>query len=530
MDRRNFVKGLLAAGAIAGVGSLSACATDDGGTSTEKPTDDYTPTRTEDTDVVVVGSGIGGFSSAIRAAQNGAKVTMVEKLSVVGGSTNVAEVVFASGSKLQRELGIEYTDLEVLRDECEFHNYRVNRILWQKLVENSGKAIDWFLGIVEPYGGGFFAVLGNEGGLQVAHAYKPTVIQATGETSTKGKGHIAILETVAKQLGVSIYTSCPAKKLVSTDGKVTGIIADNSGEIIQINAAKGVILAASGFANNQDMIAGMGRDVKQMAFVGCEGSTGDAIAMAQSVGAAHKGSLCLQFMGATLPLPSSMGDHINQVVRNEPFNLWVNQNGRRFVTEYLTIFTQKGNAVDMQNGTFSLMDEALVDFYQTYATTQGAGSYVLAGTVLDQTRSGLNGILQSQPDNAFKADTIEELAQKTGMQADTLKATIDRYNELCTKGEDTDFGKPADFLRPLTTPPYYACRLFTNLLTTVGGIQINENAQVIDENAKPIPGLFVVGSDADGFAGETYGVNLPGSTQSFGLTYGMIAGDFICGK
>ena len=484
------------------------------------------PTAFEEADIVVVGSGIGGFSTAIRAAQHGAKVVMLEKLGYVGGATNFAEVVFGVGSRMQKEAGIDYTYLEVLQDECEFHNYRVNRILWEKLAKTSGEAIDWFCDLVEQRGGGFMAVLGEK--LLVAHAYKPTVIEKTGELSTKGAGQIAILETIAEELGITIYTDCPAKHLVTTDGVVTGVIADRSGEIVQFNAPA-VVLAASGFANDPEYIASFGSDTKQMAFSGCPGATGDAIRMAKEVGAAHKGSLCLQMMGGTLPLPSSMGDQINQVFRNEPYQLWVNQDGRRFVTEKLAVFTQAANAIDLQDATWSIMDDALVDFYQGYATLIGAGSYIMAGTVLDQTRAGLEEFLESKPEFVLKADTLEELAEKMGVPADNFVATVERYNELAAAGEDVDFGKPGEFLKPISTPPFYAGRLYTLLLTTNGGIHINENTQVLDGDAKPIPGLYLVGSDADGFAGETYGVNLPGSTQSFGLTLGVIAADYICG-
>lgn len=532
LDRRTMLKGL-AVGAVGAMGAsaLSACskhATSGEAAKEDSPSaEEYKPTRTEETDIVVIGSGTAGFSAALHSQEGGAEVTMVEKLSVVGGASNFAEVCFGVGTKLQKELGYEYTMLEVLQDECEFHNYRVNRILWEKLAGNSGRALDWFMDLVEPYGGGFFAVLGNEGGLQVGHAYKPTVIEATGETSTKGAGQIAILEKVARERGVKIYTSCPAVKLVKTGDAVTGVICDNDGEIIQINA-KAVIMAASGFGNNPEMIAKLGSDTSQMDFFGCEGATGDAIRMAKEVGAAHKGSIALQMMGATLPKPSSMGDQINQVFRNEPFQLWVNGDGERFVTEKLLIFTQTANAVDLQNGVFSIMDDALVDFYQTWPTENGAGSYILAGTVLDQTRAGLENELATKPDHVFAADTIEELAEKMGVPADALKATVDRYNELCELGEDVDFGKAGKYLKPISTPPFYAGRLYTNLLTTNGGILINAKAEVLDEEHKPIPGLYLCGADADGFCGETYGVNLPGSTQSLGMTYGMIAAESAC--
>ena len=115
------------------------------------------------------------------------------------------------------------------------------------------------------------------------------------------------------------------------------------------------------------------------------------------------------------------------------------------VAEKFAVFTQVANTIDMQDATWSLIDDALVDFYQSYATLIGAGSYIMAGTVLDQTRAGLEKFLDSKPEYVLKADSLEELAQKMG------------------------------------------------------------------------------------FSGETYGVNLSGSTQSLGLTFGMIVADHACG-
>lgn len=532
LDRRTAIKGMAAGLIGAGlVGCAKQPEVTDGNTPAPTPEpelDALTPTATEEADIVVIGSGIGGFSAALHAQEAGAKVIMVEKLSTVGGATNFAEVVFGIETKLQKELGFHYTLQDVVQDECNFHNYRINRILWEVLANASGPALDWFMDLVEPMGGGFMAVLGNPGGVQCGHAYKPTIIKATGKESTKGAGQIALLEEVAQNRGIAIYTSCPAKKLVQdAGGAVTGVICDKKGEIIQINA-KAVIMAASGFGANNDMIADLGSDTSQMDFSGCAGAEGDAIRMCKEVGATHKGSIALQQMGATLPLPCTMGDHINQVFRNEPFQLWVNNNGRRFSTEYFSIFTQAANAVDLQNGTWSIMDDATVEFYQTYPTEAGAGSYIFGGTPLSETRAGLEDFLKTKSEHVVKADTIEELAGKIGCDAKTLKATVDRYNELVAAGEDVDCAKPAKYLRPIATPPFYAGRLYGNLLTTNGGIQIDEQCAVLNKEHKPIAGLYLCGADADGFCGETYGVNLPGTTQSLGLTLGMVAAQSAC--
>lgn len=107
----------------------------------------------------------------------------------------------------------------------------------------------------------------------------------------------------------------------------------------------------------------------------------------------------------------------------------------------------------------------------------------------------------------FKADTIEELAEKLGIPADNLKATVERYNELCAKGVDEDFGKEAYRMRPIAAAPYYGCFLGGSLLTTCDGLRINRKCQVYDTNHQIIEGLYSIG-DCSGsfFAGQLSGI------------------------
>lgn len=99
-------------------------------------------------------------------------------------------------------------------------------------------------------------------------------------------------------------------------------------------------------------------------------------------------------------------------------------------------------------------------------------------------------------DSTYKASALDELAEITGMDAETIKATVARYNELCIKGVDENFGKPAEYMIPVEGDTYYAIKLDPGSCVNFGGLVINEFAEVLDTNNKVIPGLYAAGEVA----------------------------------
>ena len=119
----------------------------------------------------------------------------------------------------------------------------------------------------------------------------------------------------------------------------------------------------------------------------------------------------------------------------------------------------------------------------------------------------------------------EELAEQTGLPADQLKATVDRYNEFCANGYDEDFLKPAKFLRPVATPPFYATWQQPCIIVSQGGVYVNGDFQVCDDYYEPVStgNLYCVGNDASGLFGDTYNLDCPGTAQGFAHTSGRLA-------
>jgi len=125
------------------------------------------------------------------------------------------------------------------------------------------------------------------------------------------------------------------------------------------------------------------------------------------------------------------------------------------------------------------------------------------------------------------ADSLEELATRIGVDQAALADTVNEYNRMCDHGRDALFGKQAKYLRPLLGPRFYAAEYHPGGLGTLGGIKINDRAEVLDAGERVIPGLYAAGSDANTIYGDTYPYVLPGNTMGFALNSGRIAAESI---
>ena len=127
------------------------------------------------------------------------------------------------------------------------------------------------------------------------------------------------------------------------------------------------------------------------------------------------------------------------------------------------------------------------------------------------------------------ADTIEELAEKIGVPADKLVETVNRYNEICASGVDTDFCKRSELLYPCDQPPYFASKVGAVLLEVVGGAKIDTNLQCLDAMGDPIPGLYAIGNAGGDTYAIDYPINVPGNSHGRALTQGYLVGRKLAG-
>jgi fumarate reductase flavoprotein subunit len=212
----------------------------------------------------------------------------------------------------------------------------------------------------------------------------------------------------------------------------------------------------------------------------------------------------------------------------EPYLLWVNRDGRRFIAEDAVRAFSCGNAVSRQPGNvcFVLFDRSSCELISERGFLQGRP---LPDAPVELQREALPGLHEALEAEAEKgtlriAQSWAEIAEYMGCDKAALETTIAVYNDACCRNHDAVFCKDRENLVPLLSPPYYAIKCTSAFLDTIGGIKINERMQVIDTEDCVIPGLYAAGVITGGWEGDDYCTQLMGSARGFALTSGRIAG------
>jgi fumarate reductase flavoprotein subunit len=468
------------------------------------------------TDVVVVAGGPAGLCAAIEAADAGAKVMIFEKGSTTGGAANMGMGPLGIGSRLQRMKQHGPTKDEAFKAFMDYTHWRVDAQLVRAYIDKATTSIDWLEGLgvkfVEPAayfpGGNFTWHIVDSGAAQPG----PTAAGAM----------VRILTERAKAKGVKIHLQTPVRRILREGDRITGIVAeDASGEEIEVSA-KAVIVCTGGFGNNVEMIKKYtgyewGKDLSSFRIPGVDG---DGMRMAWEVGAASTDiTMELIYM-----MPGEFDPALGEVFRQP--HLMVNLLGERFMNEAImpnTTFT--GNAIACQKNrmAFIVFDENIKRHMETVGLDEI--SVVFPFTHAKNFDALLKGHLDAGFKEMFVADSLEELAAKTGIDPAGLKATVEQYNGFCDKGHDDVFDKKYEYLRPIRTPKFYAGRFLPGAYGSVGGIKINHRTEVLTKQWKKIPGLYAAGTDACSIYGDSYVFILPGNTMGFAVNSGRIAGE-----
>ena len=436
-------------------------------------------------DVVVVGGGAAGLSAAITAAEAGADVLLIEKQGITGGSTTRSGgKVLAAGTPWQTKQKFEDSSQEMYDYLMSFSKGLIDEELLRDFCDNSADNLAWLEEVgmkvkdVEPIHSSLtpWRVHNSEGG--------------GGQTSGHG-GQITVpLTERAEELGVRFVYNTSGKELItSEDGSVTGVKAETAdGKQLTING-KAVILATGGYASSEELMS------RYQEFLPSNknttvpaGNIGEGLLMAEAIGAKNFESDGLQLVYVSYTCGVGI---------NEESGLIVSAAGERVVNEWT-----------YQSHVAEALAQAKSPMGYYIATDNDPNSTVQYGITLDST---------------VKAATVEELAQQLSMDPAVLKATVDRYNELCAKGEDEDFGKPAEYMIPVEGDSYYAIAMNPGSSVTFGGLGINENSQVLDTQDQPIKGLYAAGEVA--FTG-LFGTEYPCCGMAIGsaVYFGRIAG------
>ncbi|WP_281184366.1 FAD-dependent oxidoreductase [Trichlorobacter lovleyi] len=477
----------------------------------------YAADRTINTDIVVIGGGSTGMAAAVASAQGGAKVVVLEKNPYLGGASNFAEGLFAVESDLQRAKSNGLTKDEAFKHIVEFGHYKIDIPLIRQFVNESAENIHW---------------LQKQGVQMEAIQISPTeplvwhVIKDNGHI-VHGGALITVLQAKAKALGVEFMTRTPAKKLIYTNNKVTGVEAvDHKGNKVTVNA-KAVIIGTGGFGNSKELIAKWTKfDPDKFKPSLPINKTGDGIKMAQDVGADIEGLNLMLHQGTEGKGIVPLGAIYTMVW--QPNTLWVNKYGKRFTDEMVAFsFSQAGNAIAAQRGHFgwTIFDDGMVDYVNEKGVDNGIGVIVKVTDKLKGLRGEINNALAAGSENFKAADSIEELARQIDVPVDTLKKTYTNYNKYAENHYDPEFAKEHRYLLPLNKGKLYAVKVMPYHFTSIGGIRINTDMAVIDKNDKPISGLYAGGCDVGGLYSDTYTLWASGHAYGFAAYSGRMAAE-----
>lgn len=460
-------------------------------------------------DVIVVGSGAAGLSAAVRAAEKGAKVIALEKAAACGGDAYFAIATGAAGSRYAIRSGVPTPPYGALVESVMlYHAWKADSNVVRTLEAKGGETLDWLedMGVVyDPafrWGPGVHTPVDPEHPEEGIFRWHPF----------NARGFIMALEKRAGELGVEILTGTPATALIMDGKRVAGVAAEVRKEKKLLHLkGKVTILAAGGYGANQDMMRqyALPRQAAGYAYyIGCKTNTGDAIRMAQGIGADVEAMGEQTIWDGGVPGvgdgPKAFYTAATQLARQP--SLTVNKLGKRFFNE-VALFPMVGPGL-----LFEAQANQIIRQLDMTAFTIHDAQTSLKNFIIEKFQAPFCEHPCSWFESSFeklvadgvimKAETIEELARLMDVDAATFRETVDRYNEYCDKGEDGEYFKPAQYLAPLKKPPFYAVKQVGGaLVCTQGGLRVNGSLQVLDKAWEAIPGLYAAGQTMS-WAGE----------------------------
>lgn len=466
------------------------------------------------TDVVVIGGGAAGIAASLRADELGLNTILLEKMSYIGGAISISggnQVVTLS--KLQQEAGVTDDSADsMVKDFMENGANKNVPELLTLFAEHVGETTDW----LNQYVGIQYDM---EGGLHKLAEYKHNRELAY---EGGGPGFAKQARDKVKASGVDLYLETRAEKLITDDnGAVTGVVAkDNTGKTYNITA-KAVIMATGGYGNNKDLLS---EEMKAALYYGPTSSTGDGIVMstAEGIDAATR----LMEYGKRYPNGVEVSEGIakstiaGNIIAFSKSAILVSTEGNRVVNEKSSNRSiLEVELAQEQQMLYLLMDQSTFDVFKVSLGEAGISESDI------ETWLANNG---STTPYFFRADTVEELASAAGMEPAKLKATIDRYNGFVKAGKDEDFGRPADYMKQeIGEGPYYLVEQKPRFATTMGGLVVNTDFEVMNTGSKVIPGLFAAGEVVGGVMGDD---SPSGANNAWALTSGKLSAEAVSSK
>ncbi|KUP97249.1 FAD-dependent oxidoreductase [Thermobifida cellulosilytica] len=523
-------------------------------------------------DVVVLGTGAAGLTAALAAASEGASVGLFEKADRVGGTTALSGgIVWLPANRHAAAAGVDDSREKALTYLESLSNGSMLPEMVEAFVDNVDPTLEWLeretplrLLVVPRYpdyhpehpgglpGGGRSLepalfdtrglgpwqdrIVGLPRRLRISEipsgggsgVIPPEVMRQRTEASQEGLGRalVAALLQGCLDRGVAPRTGMRAVELVVEHGRVAGVRFESESGPQEVRARRGVVIATGGFEHDPELV----RDLVHGPLLhppGVPSNTGDGLRMAMRVGA-RLGAVHEAWWVPVVLVPGPDGTAAPTLLLRErtlPGTLMVNARGRRFANEAANYNALGAAFRTFDSASFSyanvpawlVLDDACVQRYGVFGTAPGRGA----------------------PDWVTRADTLDGLAERIGVPADALAATVARFNDHARAGHDPDFGRGASIydgwcgdqthygtpqatLGPLATGPFYAVPVHPSALGTKGGPRTTPDGQVLGVDGAPVAGLYAAGNAMAAPTGMAYGG--AGGTLGPAMVFARLAG------
>ena len=451
--------------------------------------------KTNQYDIIIIGAGSAGMCCAIRAAERGRKVLVLEKDTVVGGTLHLtAGHMSAGGTRRQREKGIE--------DSPENHFEEVMKISHQTAIPEivklatdlAPKTLDW----LDDLGFGFApetpAIIYGHAPYAIPRTHWGVSDYAGGDIKTTGISIFNTLKPIWDALvsegKITILLEHKLTNLIQVEDQVVGVKALHGGKD-SIFHGLNIVLTTGGYASNAEFFKKVTPNTPRLLSSARLTSMGEGIMVAQTIGAKFRGAEMHNSTLGGIELEPNSGRtdfwrnwaRVSNSVDRKPREIYVNEQAERFIDEDTPNPDDREHIVNQQsNRRFWLI-------FDEKALT--AGACIIPQYTHEQVRK------EAQNEKAiWQANTIEELANKIGLDTKKLAETVNRYNSFCDEGEDKNFGRilnDSENVYPIKNAPYYAILTYAYSLISFGGLAINDKLEVLNENNEPIKGLYAAG-------------------------------------
>ena len=456
-----------------------------------------------ETDLIVVGAGLAGLAAALTAADEGARVVLIDKHYKIGGSAMGAGGSFsAAGTRQQRARSIDDSPEKHFEDANRIGRGKADPSLLRLYTEQAAPTQEW----LESLGIEF-----DPKGPRMAPEHELYSTARTCDARGGGPGYIMAL---GKQLDqriaagkVTLDAETTARRLVLRGGRVVGVAVTDGEGVERTLDAKAVILACGGYGSNAAMIKRYNPTLANALRITSKYATGDGIRMAEAVGATlvNMDLLPPYFAGVENPPGSGrtlMISLISGIVPNFKGDIWVSKLGKRFMNEDSPSPDARENALRQvpDAAVFAIFDDAMLK--NNKPPLFAFDDHLKAGNVVK------------------KANALGALALDIGVPAGQLINTIDTYNSSVDAGRDAEFGR-TDLVR-IQVPPFYAIVASGVIFMTMGGVKTNARLQVIGRNGGVIPGLYAAG-EVQGAAQWMGNAFMGGAGNGAALVFGRFA-------